>query len=69
MLMFCVFDSVTKVVVEYETAFWRSDGNNAQIISDTPPVYLAYDACDKNRHAIVIFIVNDIGYTDQQITD
>ncbi len=61
--------SVTKVVVEYETAFWRTDGYNAQIISDTPPVYLAYDACDQTHNAIVIFIVDDKGYTDQQIVE
>ena len=61
--------SVTKVVVQYPTAFWRQDGYNAQIIWDTPPVYLAYDACTKDYHAIVIFIVNDSGYTDQEILE
>jgi monoamine oxidase len=61
--------SVTKIVIEYEEAFWRTDGYNAQIISDTPPVYLAYDACDQKHNAIVIFIVNDIGYSDELIVD
>lgn len=61
--------SVTKVVIEYKTAFWRLDGYNAQIISDMPPVYLAYDACNKKHNAIVVFIVNDSGYSDQKITE
>ena len=61
--------SVTKVIVQYEKAFWREGGYNGQIISDTPPVYLAYDACNSNYNAITVFITNDSGYTDAQITD
>ncbi|MCC2625273.1 MAG: flavin-containing amine oxidase [Burkholderiales bacterium] len=60
--------SVSKVVIEYEKAFWRDKGYSAQIISDTPPVRLAYDACKKDCNAIVTFIPNDIGYTDKEIT-
>ncbi len=61
--------SITKVIIQYATAFWREDGYNAQIISDTPPVSLAYDACNAQYNAIVAFIKADPGYTDEQITD
>lgn len=33
-----------------------------------PPVRLAYDACKKDCNAIVIFITDDIEYTDKEIT-
>lgn len=61
--------SVTKIILQYETSFWREDGYNAQIISDTPPIYLAYDACTQHYNAIVIFIVDDSGYSDMQVLE
>ena len=60
---------ITKLVIEYEDSFWKIDGYSAQIISDSPPVYLAYDGCKGKRNAIIVFVTKDIGYSDEQITN
>lgn len=59
--------SITKVVIKYETPFWRDAGYSGAIISDIGPVILCYDACNQNKNALVIFVIGEKNYTDSEI--
>ena len=60
---------VTKVVIQYEEAFWRKEGYSGHIVSETAPIHLCYDACSSQYNALTIFIVDSSTYTDQEIID
>lgn len=47
--------TVIKVIVMYDSAFWREQGYSAEAISDAGPIFICYDdtSHDDGRYAIV----------------
>jgi monoamine oxidase len=58
---------ITKVVLQYERAFWRDNGHSGQICSDTPPIILSFDICNTKYNALVLFLIGTKNFTDDQI--
>lgn len=61
--------SVTKMVIQYETAFWRDKGYSGAIISDIPPVSLCYDACNEKYKALVVFLIGGQTPSDEAVLE
>lgn len=61
--------NITKIIIQYETQFWKQDGYNAHIVSDTAPIHLCYDVSNNKFNALAIFIIDHKCYTNEEILD
>lgn len=63
---------VTKIHAVYDEPFWRADGSNGQVVSDTGPVILTFDYSPPNGNpgVLVGFVIGDEANTwSQQSAD
>jgi monoamine oxidase len=58
---------VTKVVLVYETPFWREAGYSGKISCDVPPIYLCYDFCQPHYSGLVLFLIGKEKYSDTEV--
>ncbi|MCC2624369.1 MAG: flavin-containing amine oxidase [Burkholderiales bacterium] len=49
--------SVKKIIVIYKKPFWREQGFSGEIISDKPPIRLAYDCSTDDYYGLLCFVL------------
>ena len=51
--------SVTKLVIQYDTAFWRKDGYSGECFSSETIITATFDGCSLNYNALIVFVAHN----------